>query len=48
VLARGHAALRDTYGKLFARAPGPRADLVARTGLGPWVIDRERLTVAGD
>jgi hypothetical protein len=48
VLAQGVVAMRDLYGKLFVKVPTLRATLVARTGLGPWVVDHERLTIEGD
>jgi hypothetical protein len=48
VLARGLVAMRDLYGKLFVKVPTLRATLVTRTGLGPWVVDHERLAIEGD
>ena len=44
VVVRGKAALRESTRAWFAQAPGARTEVVDRTGLGPFVVDRQRVT----
>jgi hypothetical protein len=40
----GAAALRATYGALFANSPALRAEVPTRIRVGEFVIDEERVT----
>lgn len=44
VVVRGIDAFRERYRAVFRDRPKVRAELVGRLELGPFVIDRERLT----
>ena len=43
-LMRGHDAIRERYGRLFADSPALRAEIVTRIRVGSYVIDEERIT----
>lgn len=43
---RGHAAIRERYGPVFATAR-PHCTLVARMRTGPWTIDEELVAFDG-
>ena len=43
-LMDGAAALRATYGALFANSPALRAEMPTRIRVGEFVIDEERVT----
>ena len=48
VVLRGIDAFRDRYVAVFRDRPHVRADLAGRLSLGPFVVDRERLTDGDD
>jgi hypothetical protein len=41
---RGHAAMREQYGRLFATCPDVHAEVLTRIRVGSYVIDEERVT----
>ena len=44
VVMRGHDAMREQYGRLFATCPDVHAEVITRICVGPYVIDEERVT----
>lgn len=44
IVLRGIAAFRERYVRVFEQRPQVKAELAGRLTLGPFVIDRERLT----
>lgn len=44
IVLRGIDEFRERYERVFAERPQVKAELVGRLALGPYVIDRERLT----
>ena len=44
VLISGRDEMRRRYGRLFARSPDVRAEVVTRIRVGSYVIDEERVT----
>jgi hypothetical protein len=43
-LVRGHEAMRERYGRLFADSPDLNAEITARIRVGSYVIDEERVS----
>ena len=44
VVMNGREEMRERYGRLFAAAPGLRADIVSRLRVGSYVVDDEHVT----
>jgi hypothetical protein len=43
-LMSGRSAMRERYGRLFARAPSLHGEIVTRIRIGSYVVDEERIT----
>jgi hypothetical protein len=48
VMARGHDDLRAKYGGMFERMPEIRVEVLARTNVGEFVVQEERVTGRGE
>ena len=44
VLMRGHEAMRDLYGQLFAQSPELRCEIRQRIYVGQFIVDEEWVT----
>jgi hypothetical protein len=47
VFARGRDELRERYGPMFERFPDVRVERLARTAVGEYVVQEERVTGRG-
>jgi hypothetical protein len=47
VVARGHAAVRAYFGRVFDENPDLHCEIVHRTRVGEYVVDEERITGRG-
>jgi hypothetical protein len=48
VVARGHDELRARYGPMFEESPDVRVESLARTDVGEFVVQEERVTGRGE